>query len=136
MNDYNQVPSTGTFGEAIGKVNENFELTQTALNELEFSTRRNKGLFETLNALNAAIPYPAVGDWAMVSEGGFPADLYVCRTVGTWEDSGETYSGDNVDLTDYALKADIKSTVETVTQAQYSALTPKSGIIYNIYEEV
>ena len=99
MEDYNQVPSTGTFGEAVGVVNENFELTQTAINELEYSTRRNKGLFLTADLLASAIPYPSEGDWALVGA-DFPARIYIVGDNG-WEDSGKTYSGDSVDLTDY-----------------------------------
>ena len=36
----------------------------------------------------------------------FPAAIYVCVTDGTWIDSGNTYSGDNVDFNDYVKKVD------------------------------
>lgn len=66
----------------------------------------SSGLFPTLAALQAAYPTPVVGQYAFVGA-GFPADIYVCTTAGTWTDSGEDYDGDNVDLTDYATKAEV-----------------------------
>lgn len=64
------------------------------------------GLFPTLEALQAAYPSPVVGQYAFVGA-GFPADIYVCNTAGTWTDSGADYDGDSVDLTDYATKAEL-----------------------------
>lgn len=75
----------------------------------EFQVRNgttSSGLFPTLAALQAAYPSPVVGQYAFVGS-GFPADIYVCTTAGTWTDSGEDYDGDNVDLTDYATKAEV-----------------------------
>ena len=75
----------------------------------EFQVRNgttSSGLFPTLAALQAAYPSPVVGQYAFVGS-GFPADIYVCTTAGTWSDSGEDYDGDNVDLTDYATKAEV-----------------------------
>ena len=64
------------------------------------------GLFPTLAALQSAYPSPVVGQYAFVGA-GFPADIYVCNTAGTWTDSGADYDGDSVDLTDYATKAEL-----------------------------
>ena len=75
----------------------------------EFQVRNgttSTGLFPTLADLQAAYPTPVVGQYAFVGS-GFPADIYVCTTAGTWTDSGEDYDGDNVDLTDYATKAEV-----------------------------
>ena len=75
----------------------------------EFQVRNgttSSGLFPTVEALQAAYPSPVVGQYAFVGS-GFPADIYVCTTAGTWTDSGEDYDGDNVDLTDYATKAEV-----------------------------
>ena len=66
----------------------------------------SNGLFPTSSALEAACPSPKVGDFAYVGS-GFPANIYVCQTAGTWVDSGEDYDGDNVDLTDYAKKDEL-----------------------------
>lgn len=63
------------------------------------------GLFPSTTALNTAYPNPVVGQYAFVGT-GFPADIYVCQTEGTWEDSGEDYDGDVVDLTEYTKVED------------------------------
>ncbi len=114
MQYLNVIPNTDTtFGEAMNKVNENFSLTMVAINDIEYSTRRNKGLFGTSAALSAAIPSPSVGDWALVGT-SFPAAIYVCEDDGTWTDSGETYSGDNVSLNDYLSKSEFSNFEEDV----------------------
>ena len=74
----------------------------------------SSGLFPTVAALQAAYPNPVVGQYAFVGA-GFPADIYVCTTAGTWTDSGEDYDGDNVDLTDYATKAEVNQLEAKVT---------------------
>jgi len=68
--------------------------------------KSSAGLFPDAATLNAQRPNPSVGEYAFVGS-GFPADIYVCATAGTWSDSGEDYDGDNVDLTDYATKAEL-----------------------------
>lgn len=101
MEYYNVIPNTDTtFGEAMEMINQNFDLTHTALGDVEYATRKNKGLFSTPSALQTAVPHPQKGDWALVGD-SFPAAIYVCNTDDTWSDSGKTYSGDSVDLTDY-----------------------------------
>lgn len=72
------------------------------------------GLFPTLEALQAAYPSPVVGQYAFVGA-GFPADIYVCNTAGTWTDSGADYDGDSVDLTNYATKAELNQLEAKVT---------------------
>lgn len=84
----------------------------------------SNGLFPTSSALAAACPSPKVGDYAFVGD-GFPADIYVCETEGTWTDSGEDFDGGNVDLTDYAKKAELTQleaeSVKIITQVIPSA---------------
>lgn len=75
----------------------------------EFQVRNGStslGLFPSLEALQSAHPNPTVGQYAYVGT-GFPADIYVCQTAGTWTDSEQDYDGDNVDLTDYATKEEV-----------------------------
>lgn len=104
MNDLYEIPSRGKFGTIARKLNDNFYLVRVAIGGIEYSTRKNKGMFSTIAALIAAIPDPVVGDWALVGN-EFPAALYVCTTDGTWTDSGEEYVGDNVSFNDYVLKS-------------------------------
>ena len=106
MRQFNNIPKTGTFGGAVDQINANFYLAYVAIGDVEYETRKNKGLFASADALNAAIPHPTIGDWALVSTGGFPAELYVCNMDDVWTDSQETYDGDNVDFNDYITKAE------------------------------
>lgn len=103
--ELNNIPSEGRFGMIANKINGNFETIRVKIGDVVYATRKNKGLFADAAALSAAIPSPLVGDWALVGN-AFPADVYVCTTAGTWTDSGNDYSGDTVDLTDYVEKDD------------------------------
>ena len=88
------------------------------------------GLFPTSSALAAACPSPKVGDYAFVGD-GFPADIYVCATAGTWTDSGEDYDGDDVDLTDYAKKSELtqlEAEVHNLSGKYYGIFTSSSNL--------
>jgi alpha-L-fucosidase len=111
MQQFNIVPKNGTFGSAVDKINANFTLAWVAIGNVEYSTSRNKGLFASVNALTSTIPNPQKGDWAMVGS-GFPAEIYVCNTNGTWTDSGQTYEGDNVNLNDYMTAEETQRAIE------------------------
>lgn len=105
----------------------------------EFQVRNgttSSGLFPNLAALQAAYPSPVVGQYAFVGS-GFPADIYVCTTAGTWTDSGEDYDGDNVDLTDYATKAEVTELEHKVggliyktTATKFSDYNPSISELY------
>lgn len=103
--ELNNIPSKGRFGMIANKINGNFDIVRVKIGNLEYQTRKNKGLFADALALSDAIPSPIVGDWALVG-GSFPADVYVCVTNGVWVDSGEDYDGDNVSFNDYVLQYD------------------------------
>lgn len=151
----NTVPSQGTFGNAVNEINTNFSLVKTAIGEVEYETRKNKGLFATSTALTAAIPHPEDGDWALVGD-GFPADIYVANN-GSWSDSGNDYDGDNVDLNDYVTKTEFDTLASSavgsmdaggtvnylgfnivfVTQEQYNAMeSHDNGTLYFIGSNV
>ena len=87
----------------------------------------SSGLFPTVAALQAAYPSPVVGQYAFVGA-GFPADIYVCTTAGTWTDSGEDYDGDNVDLTDYATKAEVNQLEAEVDDGFYGEYVTIDGM--------
>lgn len=124
MELYN-IPSSGKFGTITRKLNDNFYLLRVAIGDIEYSTRKNKGMFATSTALNTAIPTPSVGDWALVGN-AFPADLYVCTTAGTWTDSGEDYDGDNISFNDYVLKSDY-DLFKNVTNGELVAINEREA---------
>ena len=91
----------------------------------------SNGLFPTSSALAAACPSPKVGDYAFVGD-GFPADIYVCETAGTWTDSGEDFDGGNVDLTDYAKKAELtqlEQKLNTLALTRYYGIFESSSLL-------
>lgn len=108
MEDYNQIPKTGTIGGMVDNITANFQLTKEMLERLEVTKDHAVGLFSTLASLQAAYPTPEVGDWALVGD-TTPFAIYKCTTAGTWSDTGGTYDGGTIDLADYAKKAEFDS---------------------------
>ena len=98
--EYNQIPKTGTIGGMVDNINANFQLTKEMLERLEVTKDHAVGLFSTLATLQAAYPTPEVGDWALVGD-TTPFAIYKCTTAGTWSDTGGTYDGGTIDLSDY-----------------------------------
>lgn len=108
MQEFNTIPRQGSFGTIIDLINANFSLATVAINGVDYSTRRNKGFFLSAEALGTAIPSPKVGDWALVKGSGettFPCPIYICSTDGVWTNSGETYDGEDIPLSDYLTLA-------------------------------
>lgn len=103
MEKYNEIPKTGTIGGMVDNINANFQLTKEMLERLEVTKDHAVGLFSTLATLQAAYPTPEVGDWALVGD-STPFAVYKCTTAGTWSDTGGTYDGGSIDLSDYATK--------------------------------
>lgn len=101
--EYNQIPKTGTIGGMVDNITANFQLTKEMLERLEVTKDHAVGLFSTLATLQAAHPTPEVGDWALVGD-TTPFAIYKCATAGTWSDTGGTYDGGSIDLSDYATK--------------------------------
>ena len=134
MNDLNTVPNTGTFGEAIGKVNTNFLAIKTAIDQLELNTTRSKGFFSSASALSTMYPSPVVGDWAVVqvTEDNVTSNIiYKCSTAGTWSSTGTAWAGGSIDLTQYVPK----SSVET-SPAQESANPISSGAVWTAKRDI
>lgn len=117
MEDLNNVPSTGTFGNSIGQVNQNFGLVKGAIENLEGRTIRSKGLFPTQAALTAAYPSPKVGDYAYVGS-GLPATIYDCLVEGTWHNTGQTGGSETIDLGAYSTTAQMNTAIDNGLQGQ------------------
>jgi hypothetical protein len=117
MEDLNNVPSTGTFGNSINLVNQNFGLVKDAIKGLEGRTIRSKGLFPTQAALTAAYPSPKVGDYAYVGS-GLPATIYDCLVEGTWHNTGQTGGSETIDLGAYSTTAQMNTAIDNGLQGQ------------------
>ena len=80
----------------------------------------NKGLFDSLAALQQAYPFPLVGMWAAVGD-SFPADVYRCDVAGAWSATGETI--EEVQLTNILLYSP-----QTLTDAEKKQARDNIGI--------
>ena len=90
MENFNNVPSSGTFGSVVSVVNQNFALAKEAIDKLAFSKSACMGFYETSSELNDAHPTPTDGDWALVGNSS-PFNVYVAND-GSWVDSGVDYN--------------------------------------------
>lgn len=130
MQNFNTIPKQGSFGTVIDLINANFSLATVAINGVEYTTRRNKGFFLNAEALEEAFPEPTIGDWALVKGSGnttFPCPIYVCTTAGTWSDSGETYEGGEIPLSDY-LTLSVFNTWKSEIEAFLQSLETYRGL--------
>lgn len=93
----------------------------------------NCGLFDSLEALQAAIPNPEVGQWAAVGN-TIPAPLYRCTTAGVWTTTGESGGAGNFDLSSYDTR--ITEALEEAQRAQSTANENGTTIRYNRLEEL
>jgi len=105
MENFNTVPDEGSFGQVVSVVNANFQLAYEELQKIGKRAEQSRGLFPSVAALTTAYPTPKAGEWAYVGN-SFPVAIYECVTDGVWKNSGATWNGESVDLTNYALKAD------------------------------
>ena len=76
------------------------------------------GLFSTERALKDAIPMPKIGYYALVGETS-ECKIFVCKTTGLWQDSGQTTNIANITaeipvLTEKikAVKTELEGTIE------------------------
>ena len=95
--ELNSINKTGTWSEAANRLNYNFSKTSTEIDKVKQNSVRNKGLYSTVEALQAAVPSPVVGDWAVVGD-TIPGPLYQCKTRGVWSETGTTGGGGSFDL--------------------------------------
>lgn len=95
--ELNSINKTGTWSEAADRLNNNFSKTSTEVEKVKQNSVRNKGLFSTVEALQAAVPSPVVGDWAVVGD-TIPGPIYQCTKRGVWSETGTTGGGGSADL--------------------------------------
>lgn len=114
MENFNTIPSAGTYGSAIALINANFSLTKEQLERLSYSREGFCGMYDTPISLGEAYPNPTTGSFAYVGT-SFPMDVYTA-TNGVWAKTIEDgYSGGGIDLTQYADKASLTALVGRVT---------------------
>ena len=111
MENLNNVPSTGTFGGSVSKINSNFDLVVNAINSLEYQTTRSKGILNYGQNPATVFPNAVAGDWCMILSQGnvFPATIKTYNG-STWSGSG-TWNPEGVDLTQYAQKSEMTTAI-------------------------
>lgn len=111
MENLNNVPSTGTFGNSVQKINSNFDLIVNAINSLEYQTTRSKGILNYGQNPATVFPNAVAGDWCMILSQGnvFPATIKTYNG-STWSGSG-TWNPDGVDLTGYATTSAMNTAI-------------------------
>ena len=139
MNTLNNVPSQGTFGQSIAKINENFSLLQEAISELSAQESLDLGYFLTSSELQGAYPSPVVGMSATV---GTQFEIYRCETEGVWSATGEktrytqqvvTSLPSNPDThTIYALQGTDSWTEQVYSNGAWVVLATHSGVVPKI----
>lgn len=118
MENFNNIPNSGTYGAAIALINANFQLTKEQLERLEYSREGFCGMYDNQSALQAAYPSPTEGSFAYVGT-TFPMSVYKTNG-GIWYDSGQTYDGGGIDLTQYAKASDLSALQSVVNSLRTS----------------
>lgn len=129
MERVNTVLPNGTFGMAVSAINTNFSLIVSAINSLEYSSTKSKGIYDYGFTPSATtFPNAADGDWCMVlAEGNtFPATIWTFDGT-TWSQGG-TWNPDGLDLTGYATTTDMTAAItsaiaQAIAQMGYAEVT-------------
>jgi hypothetical protein len=102
--DDNMELKQSTVNQQVDKAVSQLESSTSAMaeriEEVAHMKDKSVGLFSTIASLQATHPSPEVGDWALVGDSA-PFAIYKCTTAGTWSDTGGTYDGGTIDLSDY-----------------------------------
>lgn len=108
------------------QINSNFEKINTELERLKNITTRDKGYYQTVEALVAAYPTAPSGSRAFVGYAA-PYAVYIWDdTTSAWVDTGQTITDPTIDLGDYYTKEDVDNLIFTINMA----LGTKFGALY------
>lgn len=121
-----QVKQQTTWNDASESINSNFAKVDIEIEKLKNVTTRDKGYYQTVEALTAAHPTASVGSRAFVGYVA-PYAVYVWdKATSKWVDTGETITDATLDLGDYYTKADVDNLVLAINRA----LGTKFGALY------
>ena len=115
-----------TWNDAAESINSNFAKVDIEIEKLKNVTTRDKGYYQTVEALTAAHPTASVGSRAFVGYVA-PYAVYVWdKATSKWVDTGETITDATLDLGDYYTKTDVDNLVLVINRA----LGTKFGALY------
>ena len=108
------------------QIDSNFEKINTELERLKNITTRDKGYYQTVEALVAAYPTAPPGSRAFVGYAA-PYAVYIWDdATSAWIDTGQTITDPTIDLGDYYTKEDVDNLILTINMA----LGTKFGALY------
>src|SRR5690554_306762 len=85
MDNLNNIPNSGNWGDAASKLNDNFNKVKQAVTTIENTSKNNKGYFASLSALNTAFPNPKAGQTAYVYSEASSTKYYIYNAFnGGW----------------------------------------------------
>lgn len=114
------------WNDAAESINSNFAKVDIEIEKLKNVTTRDKGYYQTVEALTAAHPTASVGSRAFVGYVA-PYAIYVWdKATSKWVDTGETITDATLDLGDYYTKEDVDNLVLAINRA----LGTKFGALY------
>jgi hypothetical protein len=115
MDNLNNIPNVGNWGDAASRLNDNFNKIKQAVTTVENASKNNKGYFTSLSALNTAFPSPKDGQTAYVYDEGSSTNYYIYNAVdGEWVASSIEAPSVGVDLEGYTKTGGSTKTTKEV----------------------
>ena len=95
-----------SWGTVASVLNDNFDKVREAIESGNSEQSLAKGIFKTLDDLEAAYPSPTIGDWGYVGT-SFPAYYYTWNGT-SWVRSASPKQPDDIELVGYIQSEEVK----------------------------
>ena len=114
MAELSKIQTNTTWSDAANVINQNNDKINAELTSLKSSTTSFKGYFTDLSSLQSAFPNPKDGQTAWVGS-PYPGTVYKAKG-GTWSNTGDVPSEQEVNLNDYYTKTQVDELIEGATK--------------------
>lgn len=115
MDNLNNIPNSGNWGDAASKLNDNFNKVKQAVTTIENTSKNNKGYFSSLSALNTAFPSPKTGQTAYVYSEASSTKYYIYNAFnGGWVTASVEAPSIGVDISEYTKTGGSTKTTKEV----------------------
>jgi hypothetical protein len=115
MDNLNNIPNAGNWGDAASKLNDNFNKVKQAVTTIENTSINNKGYFASLSALNTAFPNPKAGQTAYVYSEASSTKYYIYNAFnGGWVTASVEAPSIGVDIAEYTKTGGSTKTTKEV----------------------
>jgi hypothetical protein len=130
MDNLNNIPNAGNWGDAASKLNDNFNKVKQAVTTIENASKNNKGYFSSLSALNTAFPSPKTGQTAYVYSEASSTKYYIYNAFnGGWVTASVEAPSVGVDISGYAKTGGSTKTLKEVEDE--NILTERTNLRYH-----